>query len=185
MWRLAMLRELGLSLTIVLALFLVSACGKKSSMVIAGPTPTASVGGSALERFWVATPAGDSRPILGNKKSIKDGDDVCLAGRVKDYVGGLAVFTLIDASLRACSDPRPDGTPDPCKTPWDYCCVDETEKTDGSVNVEFRDGADPIAADLPGFHGFDRLKHVVVVGKAAVDATGSVTIIAKGIHIKP
>lgn len=169
---------------LILAVALVSAVAGCSPKTHEGAPPSPTDGPRAnLDKFWLTDAPKDAVSVLEAKKAVKSGDSVHIAGRIKDWVGGFAAFTMIDSTLKACSDPG-DAMGDACKTPWDYCCIGPDEQRAASVTVEFRDGKDPISGVIAGFHGFDHLKHVVVVGKAEVDGSGNVTVVADGIHVK-
>jgi hypothetical protein len=57
------------------------------------------------------------------------------------WIEGRAAFSLVDQSLKACSDVEGDD----CPVPWDYCC--ETEKLIHDIENGHRwhgeDGSDP------------------------------------------
>src|SRR5688500_11459228 len=40
-----------------------------------------------------------------------------IGGEIEPMIDGLAAFTIVDPSLKACSDIPGDA----CETPWDYC----------------------------------------------------------------
>jgi hypothetical protein len=173
------LRMLVLALPIVLVL---GACKDKEKVKEVDSEVKQSLVADVDAHYLTAEPAG-AVGVLAGKKTAKNGERVVLEGRVKDFIDGLSAFTLIDSSLRACSDAG-DPMGENCKTPWDYCCIDQKEITAATVNVELRDGAVPFPYSLKGFHGLDNLKHVVVTGQALVDKDGNVTLVAKGLHVK-
>lgn len=164
------------SLVALLALLVLGpACSKKVESSAKAPA-----GSGLAESYWLAAAPGDAKPVIEAKKAAKDGDEVVLAGRVKEWTDGFAQFTMADSTLKACSDMA---EPDHCKTPWDYCCVPPEEVRAGTVTVEFRDGVDPVKATLQGFHGLDHLKQVVVKGK--VEKKGdNVIVVASGLHVR-
>jgi hypothetical protein len=161
-----------LSLLSAVALLALGACDDSDSGVPA----------SGLSDSYFTTKEAAGVPVLALRESVKSGDDVVVAGRAKDFVDGRAVFTLIDSSLRACSD-EGDPMEDSCETPWDYCCHDPREIAKATVTVELRDAGGVIASSVRGFHGLDHLDRVVVYGKASKDEAGNVTIAASGIHV--
>ncbi|MEO1996002.1 MAG: hypothetical protein ABGZ17_12075, partial [Planctomycetaceae bacterium] len=72
-----------------------------------------------------AEPAG-AQGVIQTRESAKHQDDVVIVGRIggstDPWVEGRAAFSIVDESLRACSDIEGDT----CPRPWDYCC--ETDK---------------------------------------------------------
>ena len=131
-----------------------------------------------LERFFAGAPLDGAVTVLAAKAAPSAGAEVTVSGRVKDLVDGVAVFTLVDATLKACGE---DGEDD-CSTPWDYCCHDPQELAQATITVELRDGATPIAAPLAGVHGIDHLKPVVVRGTLSTDTHGNATLVASAIR---
>lgn len=162
----------SLALLVVLA-----ACSSESA-------PAPSAGGGALEPFLAAKAEPGSVTVLAARASAKTGEELVLKGRVKDFVGGLAAFTLIDPSLRACSD-EGDPMQDSCETPWDYCCIPGKEVAAACATVEFRDGAGVLKQPIEGFHGLGHLDTVVVRGTAELDPTGNLTLVAKSFSFTP
>jgi hypothetical protein len=154
---------------------LCSSCGVKESA--APPSKPAAL----PESFALASEPAGAKPVKEVIASVKSGDEVLVAGRVGVEGSDRAYFSLVDASLKACSE-----TPmnDPCKTPWDFCCTPSDELKKLAATVEFRDGAALYSGSVLGFRGLDHLKHVVVKGKAEKDAAGNLTIVASGIFVK-
>lgn len=158
-------------------LLVLSACSSETA-----PAPASK--GGALEPFLAASPEASSVPVLAARASAKPGEELVLKGRVKDFVGGLAAFTLIDPSLLACSD-EGDPMEDSCKTPWDYCCIPGKEVAAACATVEFRDGSGLLKESLEGFHGLAHLDTVIVRGTAELDPTGNLTLVAKSFTFTP
>lgn len=131
-----------------------------------------------------AEPAG-AQPIVEAKEQAKNDDEVVVVGRiggdVNPWIEGRAAFSLVDLSLKACSDIHGDG----CPTPWDYCC--ETDKLGQArtlVKVVDADGK-PLATDARTLLGVKELQTLVVKGKAQRDETGNLTVLASGIYVRP
>ncbi len=158
-------------------LLVLSACSTETA-----PAPASK--GGALEPYLAATPEAGSVTVLAARASAKAGDELVLQGRVKDFVGGLAAFTLIDPSLRACSD-EGDPMEDSCETPWDYCCIPGKEVAAACATVEFRDAAGVLKQPIEGFHGLAHLDTVIVRGTAQTDASGNLTLVAKSFTFTP
>lgn len=105
----------------------------------------------------------------------KAGDEVVVAGRVKEIVKGFAAFKLIDDSLKWCGREEDCG----CETPWDYCCEDVDAVRGGTMAVELRDAeGNPVEAAKLGLRVLDL---VVVKGRLeGTEAGGLVIVTDKG-----
>ncbi len=166
-----------LSTTLLALALFTAACSKE-------PTPVAEAASGPLAAFVAPAAPGDAKSVLEVRKTAAVGDEVSIVGRAKDFVGGRAAFTLIDASLRACSDAG-DPMEDSCETPWDYCCIDPEEVTAATATIEVRDAAGVIKTPLQGVSGLDHLDTVYVSGVVEKDASGNLTVVAKSFHVKP
>lgn len=159
-------------------------CG--SSTVTTPGTPAATAGPSAEGKaFLLAAEPADVKAIVDAKESAKSNDDVVVVGRIggdtNPWVEGRAAFSLVDLSLKACSDIPGDG----CPTPWDYCCEqDKLGKGRTLVKVVDADGK-PLATDARKLLGVKELQTLVVKGKAQRDDAGNLTILASGIYVRP
>lgn len=158
-----------------------AACSDREKGASSGSASGASAAAksAALDRFFVATEPAGAKPVKVVVASAKTGDEVTVTGRVGVDVAGRAAFTLVDSSVKACSE-----IPDPCKTPWDFCCEPSDEFRKESATVEFRDGARVIAAPAVGAHGLDHLGRVVVKGRAEKDPAGNLIVVASGIYLQ-
>ncbi|KAF0247393.1 MAG: hypothetical protein FD167_3206 [bacterium] len=162
-------------------------CSNKSVPVaennVPAVAPTAVANNTnPLDKLVVSTEPTGASSVVETKAKVKDGEEVIVHGRVKDFVKGYAVFTIADTSMKACID-NPE---DACTTPWDYCC-NPKEKIEKSVaTVQLSDGGSaPIKSEIEGFRGLQRLSsYVTVKGKAKRDEAGNLTIIASNIFIK-
>ena len=140
-----------------------------------------TVAGGELDKVVVAAaPVKAPQDVLAVKKDATSGDPVVIEGKIKDFVDGAAVFTLVDNSLKSCKD-RSHG----CTTPWDYCCEDGTKVAEGSATVKVM-GPDnqPVLSSIKGVRKLDHLTPVAVEGKAVKDAQGNLTVEATKIYIK-
>lgn len=158
---------------LALSLF-IAACTKESA-----PAPEAG----PLAAFIAPAAPGDAKSVLEARKSATAGANISVVGRAKDFVNGRAAFTLIDASLRACSDAG-DPMEDSCETPWDYCCVAPEEVSAACATIEVRDAAGVIKSGVQGVSGLDHLDTVYVNGVVETDAAGNMTVVAKSFHVK-
>jgi hypothetical protein len=111
--------------------------------------------------------------------AARSGDEVIASGRVGVEGTDLAYFTLVDSSLKSCTD-----IGDECKTPWDFCCTPPDEMAKLSATVQFRDGDKSWPTSVLGFQGLDHLSTVVVRGRAEKDPQGNLTIVATGVFVK-
>src|SRR5262249_35980764 len=77
-------------------------------------------------------------PVKEVGASAKTGDEVVVTGRMGVEGSDRAYFSLVDPSLKACSE-----TPlkDPCPTPWDFCCSPPEELSKLSALIQFKNGA--------------------------------------------
>ena len=124
-----------------------------------------------------------ARSVLAARKDAAAGDTIALVGRAKDFVGGRAAFTLIDSSLRACSD-EGDPMEGSCETPWDYCCIDPEEVSAACATIELRDAQGVIKSSVQGLAGLDHLDTVFASGVVEKDAAGNFTLVAKALHVR-
>jgi len=116
------------------------------------------------------------------RKDAKDQQDIVVVGRVggrkSPWVKGAAAFSIVDRSLKACSE-RPGDT---CETPWDFCCEPDLAKVTLLVTVQNADGK-LIKKDARELLGLKELDTVYVKGKAKRDKTGNVSIVASKVYV--
>lgn len=153
-------------------------CGSESSGSASSGT---AVDGSKY--LLAAEPEGalDVKQFL---QDAKDGDEVVVVGRVggevKPWVEGLAAFNLADLSLVACND----NVEDHCPTPWDYCC--EPDLAEGRTLVQVVDsGGNVVSSGAKELLKIKELQTVVVKGRADRDDSGSVSLLATGVYVRP
>lgn len=135
---------------------------------------------SIPESYWAASAPADAVDVMAARTSAKDGAEMTVIGLVQDYRAGQAQFIVADRTLIPCNE-RPG---DSCATPWDYCCEDKKRLRSGLLTVELREGKKLLKSSLAGFHGFDRLKEAVVRGRAEVDGSGNVLLVASALHVR-
>jgi hypothetical protein len=145
-------------------------------------TPPVVADGS---KYLLAAEPEGAQGVIEARKNVEDGDLLAVVGRIggsaKPWVEGRAAFSIVDPSLRACSDIEGDE----CELPWDYCC--ETDRLPGAtalVKVTDESG-DLIAVDARQLLKVKELQTVVVQGKAQRDDAGNLTILASGMYLKP
>ncbi|MGP1308660.1 MAG: hypothetical protein ACTS27_00490 [Phycisphaerales bacterium] len=157
-----------------LAVGAATGCERSGSGADAPTQASASVLPAGL---FAPLPADEAVSVLDAKSAAKEGDSVLVRGRIggsgSPFVDGRAMFTIVDASMLACSD-----TPgDSCKTPWDYCCEPAADIAAhaATVRVTDDDGA-TLRASLKGQGGLAELSTVLVRGTVA-QADGIVLVI--------
>lgn len=99
------------------------------------------------------------------KTSAKVGDTVVVVGRIGGakvpFNASRSVFTIVDPSLKACSDIPGDD----CKTPWDYCC-DRDKLPQNMATIEIVDAQGKVLPiNVRGADGLEPLVRVAVTGK--------------------
>lgn len=115
------------------------------------------------------------------RQEAKNGDQVVLQGRVKDFVDGRAVFTIMDSSIPSCSDVPGDN----CPTPWDYCCETKESIVANTATVQLVDEeGKPYKGNIKGLNDLDNLTTVVAQGKAIRDESGNLVVAANQIYLK-
>lgn len=165
-------------LAIAIVPALLAGCGGDSSEPEAATTP-------AADATYLATvePSG-ARDVIQARESAKDGDEVTVVGRiggsVDPWIDGRAAFTIVDPSLKACSDIPGDG----CPTPWDYCCEASIGESSATVKVVDEKG-DLVKADARELLNVKELDTVVVQGKAQRDEAGNLTVLAERVYVRP
>jgi hypothetical protein len=153
-------------------------CSKSDDAKKSAP-PAAS---NLPDSFWLKTAPADAKPVAEVRANAKTGDKVVVTGFVggstEPFTGGAAALTLVDASVKACTE-------DHCPTPWDYCCEPVENLRKNMVTIEFREKGTLLKTSARGFHGLDHSKKAVVAGEAKRDEAGNVVVIANGVYITP
>ncbi len=143
--------------------------------------PAPAIDGS---QFILTEEPSEVATVIEAREKSEDGQDVVLVGRiggsVNPWIKGRAAFSIVDQSLKACSDIPGDE----CKIPWDYCC--ETQKLPTSMAfVKFvDDDGRPLKADARELLSLKELQTVVVRGKAKRDEAGNLTVLASGLFVR-
>ena len=151
---------------------------KKDAPAAKAPAPALPA-----DLFLVKQPEG-VKAVEEIKSSVKAGDKVLVRGRIggstAPFVEGRAVFTLMGAGLKACSD-NPE---DKCKTPWDYCCETPEVIVKHLVTIQVVDAAGaPLRAGLKGANGLKELSEVIVQGTVKEARDKIMIINATGLFI--
>lgn len=159
------------------AAMLLAACGETG----APPAPAAS-GAAFPQTLFVADIAEAPVAVADAKASAKEGDTVVLHGHIggrKDpFIGGRAVFTVVDTTLMQCTDG--------CGTPWDFCCDTQGDIATNAATVQVvgADGA-VIRSDINGVSGVEPGAEVVIAGTVAKrDNEATLVVNATSIWVK-
>ncbi len=135
-------------------------------------------------KFLLTSQPDGAEDVIKVREAAKDGDDVVIVGRIgggeNPWIEGRAAFSIVDGSLKACSDIEGDN----CPQPWDYCC--ETAKLPAStalVKIVDENG-DLVKADARELLKLKELQTVVVKGKALRDDAGNLTVLASGVYVR-
>lgn len=128
-------------------------------------------------------PAG-AKEVIDARKSAQNDEEVVLVGRIggseNPWVDGRAVFSIVDNSLKSCSDIPGDG----CEKPWDYCCETDKLPTSMALIKVVDDKGTLIKEDARKLLNLKELQTVVVKGKAQRDDAGNLTVFANGIFVR-
>lgn len=125
-----------------------------------------------------------ARDVIAVREAAGDDEDIVIVGRIggseNPWVEGRAAFSIVDPSLKACSDIPGDS----CPKPWDYCC--ETDKLPTSTAlVKVVDGqGELVKSDARELLHVTELQTVVVRGKAKRDEDGNLTVLADGVYVR-
>jgi len=83
-----------------------------------GGSSASNIDGS---KFLLAGEPSGSADVIKVREVAKDSDEVVIVGRIggseNPWVDGRAAFSIVDLSLKSCTECGSDG----CLKPWDYC----------------------------------------------------------------
>ena len=167
-----------------LALFgLLSGCSQESLTQSGAErsSTTMDVDGS---KFLLTAEPEEAKDVIQVREAASDGDEVVIVGRIggseNPWIDGRAAFSIVDGSLKACSDIPGDN----CPKPWDYCCeTSELPNATALVKVVDESG-ELVKADAKALLNVKELSTVVAQGKAQRDDAGNLTILASGVFVK-
>lgn len=165
---------IGLSL-IVLTL---AGCGQQQ---MTSTEPSSPAVNSA--QYLLADEPSGAEDVVKVREVAKDGDDIVIIGRiggsVNPWIEGRAAFSIVDRSLRACSD-IPGDT---CPQPWDYCCeTDKLPKATALVKI-VDDHGNLLNTDTRELLKVKELATVVIRGSAKRDDAGNLIVLANGVYV--
>jgi hypothetical protein len=163
----------------MLVAVVVVGCAKKRDSESEDTAAYSAVG----QKYLVQQEPADAKPV-GEAVQADDDTEVTLVGRIggeeKPIEDGLAAFTIVDLSLKSCSDMPDHG----CETPWDYCCDSKRLKTH-SVPVKFTDEkGNVVPLDARKLFGVEPLSTVVVQGKLQKDEAGNTSVVGKKMYVR-
>ena len=167
-----------------LSLIIVAGCSEGTPPDAASTTK----GNSAIvvdgTKFLITEEPTGAKDVIAVRASAVDGDDVVVVGRIgggeNPWVDGRAAFTIVDNSLKACSDIPGDS----CEKPWDYCCETDKLPTSTALVKIVDENGDPVQADARELLHVTELSRVIVKGKAQRDDAGNLTVLATGLYLK-
>ena len=147
----------------------------------AGPSSAPAVNGSKYILTAEPKGAGD---VIKVREDAGDGEEIVIVGRIggsaNPWIEGRAAFSIVDGSLKACSDIEGDK----CPIPWDYCCETPKLPTATALVKIVDEGGNLVKADARQLLSVKELSTVVVKGKAKRDEAGNLTVLASGVFVK-
>ena len=157
---------------------------------LAGCQQGRETGSSASERpsadgakYLLPSQPEGATDVRAARETAADGDRVVVIGRIggseNPWVEGRAAFSIVDRSLKACSDIPGDM----CPKPWDYCC--ETLRLPSStalVKVIGDDGS-LVRSDARELLNVQELSTVVAEGQALRDDNGNLVVLASAVYV--
>jgi hypothetical protein len=167
----------------LLTLFLAIGCNEAPKPVA---TTAAPVSEADKAKYLLAEEPAGAKAVQVVRQEAKDGDDVVIVGRIggetKPWVEGKAAFWIVDASVKSCLQMEGEN----CATPWDYCCTPKEELRQAMATVKVVDDQGrTVAADARQLLGVKELQTVVARGQARRDDHGNLTVLAKGLYVRP
>ena len=136
-------------------------------------------------KFLLAAEPGEAEDVIRARESAQDDDEVLVLGRIggsaNPWIEGRAAFSIVDSSLKACSDIPGDK----CEKPWDYCCETHKLPTATALVQVVDEQGEVVRADARGLLNVEELSTVIVKGRAKRDDAGNLTILASGVYVRP
>lgn len=163
---------------------LVLGCSEQNSNPTVGQAESSTAASVDGSKFLLSAEPQEVNDVIKVRKEAGDGDDVVIMGRIggseNPWIDGRAAFSIVDLSLKACSD-IPGDT---CPKPWDYCCeTPNLPEATALVKVVDEDGG-VVKADARELLDVQELSTVIIDGKAQRDDAGNLTVLAKGVFVK-
>ena len=166
-----------ISMSLPVVALILAGCGGQAEESPSGESAQAN----GAQYLLASEPSG-AKPVIDARAAVKDNEDVVVVGRIggsaDPWVDNVAAFSIVDPSLKACSDIPGDA----CPVPWDYCCeTDKLPKATALVKLVDENGK-PVSVDARKLLNVKELQTVVVRGKAKRDEAGNLTVLASGIY---
>jgi hypothetical protein len=172
-----MIRVNPAGVAVMLGLMALGCSQEQTTTRPTGPDP------AGMRYILTAEPPG-AKGVLDVKKSVKDGDEVVIVGRIggdrNPWVEGRAQFWIVDPSYTPCNEIEGDT----CKTPWDYCCAANLEAGLASIKI-VDEGGETVKMEAPRLLGVRELDTVVIKGKAKRDDKGNLIVLGSGVYRRP
>ena len=174
------MKRLTLFVTTFALFGFIAACNRQQT---SQPVPAAASPNGT--QYLLAEQPQDAKDVIAVRENAPDEEPVVVVGRIggsqNPWVEGMAAFSIVDLSLKACSDIEGDK----CKKPWDYCCqIDLLPKAPVLVKV-VDDSGNIVSTDSRELLAVKELDTVVVNGTAKRDDAGNLTVLASKIYVKP
>jgi hypothetical protein len=164
---------------VVITVALVVGCKQEGNITPAAVGKPSAEG----EKYVLPTEPDAAQSVQSARTAAETEDEVVVAGRiggsVDPWLEGIAAFSIVDPSLKACNAIPGDN----CPTPWDYCCESNLKDSMALVKI-VDDGGNVVQSDARTLLGVKELDTVVVRGKAQRDDAGNLTILASGVHVR-
>lgn len=170
-----------------LALFaLLSGCSREPVTQLgaeqSSSTPPASdIDGS---KFLLTSEPEGAKDVIQVRESANNSDEVVIVGRIggseNPWIDGRAAFSIVDGTLKACSDIPGDN----CPKPWDYCCETSRLPNATALVKVVDESGELVKADAKALLNVHELSTIVVQGKAQRDDAGNLTVLASGVFVK-
>ncbi len=160
-------------------------CGHQTTTPTSSTTPESNaapaVDGS---KFLLNAEPDGAEDVITVRESAQDEEEIVIVGRIggseNPWVADRAAFSIVDPSLKACSD-IPGDT---CPYPWDYCCeVDKLPTSTALVRFVDADG-NLVKVGARKLLNVKELQTVVIRGQAKRDESGNLTVLANSIFIR-
>ncbi len=173
------MQRLALFATTLTLFTLAAGCGVEQT---SAPLPLPKA--PSASQYLLSEEPQDAQDVIALRESAQDEDAVVVVGRIggsrDPWVEGRAAFSIVDLSLKACSDIEGDM----CKIPWDYCCeTDLLPKATVLVKV-IDDSGSLVETDSRELLAVKELDTVIVDGAAKRDDAGNLTVLADKIFVK-
>jgi|TARA_B100000809_G_C15014966_1_gene486332 hypothetical protein len=174
-----------ITITASILVSLLIGCSQQATVPAASEQADAT-SASTVDRskFLLMVEPGVANNVIEVRENSSDGDNVVIVGRIggshNPWIEGRAAFSIVDGSLKACSDIEGDN----CPTPWDYCCEISKLPTATALVKIVDERGDLVKTDARELLQIKELSTVIVQGKAKRDDAGNMTVLANRVYVK-